>query len=272
MSATDWLAREVVTLAWVWRAARRDGAELGFTTHDADLVRQGLRYRAAPGMAPSAVRLSASLDPETMDIGGALTDAAITAADLDAGRWDGALVTLGALDWSDAAAAPVVVAAGTLGAVRREGFKFTAELAWFEARLDDAVVPFTSPGCRATLGDRDCRVDLAGRRMRGRTVAIDGALVTLSEGFAAGRFAQGRLRWIDGPRAGLSEALLADDGLRVELAEPVDEELIVPLRVVLTEGCDGTLATCVGRFGNAVNFRGEPYLPGNDLLTRYPGG
>ncbi|MBS0285228.1 MAG: hypothetical protein JSS15_12490 [Proteobacteria bacterium] len=24
--------------------------------------------------------------------------------------------------------------------------------------------------------------------------------------------------------------------------------------------------------GNAANFRGEPYLPGIDLLTRYPGG
>jgi hypothetical protein len=25
------------------------------------------------------------------------------------------------------------------------------------------------------------------------------------------------------------------------------------------------------RFANAANFRGEPYLPGTDLLTRYPG-
>ena len=42
--------------------------------------------------------------------------------------------------------------------------------------------------------------------------------------------------------------------------------------VELTQGCDKLLATCAGRFGNAVNFRGEPWLPGIDLLTRYPGG
>ena len=30
-------------------------------------------------------------------------------------------------------------------------------------------------------------------------------------------------------------------------------------------------ATCRDRFANAQNFRGEPHLPGNDLLTRYPG-
>jgi len=271
MSA-EWLAGEVVTLAWTWKLARRDGAVLGFTTHDRDLVRGGVIYRAAPGMMPSAVRLSAQLEAATMDVGGAISDAAITAADLDAGRWDGALVTLGALDWSDADALPLVVAAGTLGAVRREGAAFTAELAGFEARLGDAVVPATSPRCRAVLGDEACRVDLAGRRWMTRAVAIDGALVTLAEGFAVGRFARGRLRWLDGPRAGLSEAILGDDGARVELAAPPTAELALPLTVELTEGCDGALATCSGRFGNAVNFRGEPYLPGNDLLTRYPGG
>jgi hypothetical protein len=37
----------------------------------------------------------------------------------------------------------------------------------------------------------------------------------------------------------------------------------------LREGCDHTIATCASRFGNAANFRGEPFVPGNDLLARY---
>ena len=42
--------------------------------------------------------------------------------------------------------------------------------------------------------------------------------------------------------------------------------------VEVIEGCDKSLATCDARFANVANFRGEPYLPGVDLLTRYPGG
>jgi uncharacterized phage protein (TIGR02218 family) len=42
-------------------------------------------------------------------------------------------------------------------------------------------------------------------------------------------------------------------------------------RVEVREGCDKQLRTCVERFANALNFRGEPHLPGSDLLTRYPG-
>ena len=39
----------------------------------------------------------------------------------------------------------------------------------------------------------------------------------------------------------------------------------------LRQGCDKRLDTCRERFANVLNFRGEPHLPGNDLLTRYPG-
>jgi uncharacterized phage protein (TIGR02218 family) len=42
-------------------------------------------------------------------------------------------------------------------------------------------------------------------------------------------------------------------------------------KVELREGCDKRFETCTSRFQNAVNFRGEPHLPGTDLLTRYPG-
>ena len=44
-----------------------------------------------------------------------------------------------------------------------------------------------------------------------------------------------------------------------------------PGLVAIVEGCDKRLATCSERFVNAANFRGEPHLPGMDLLTRYPG-
>jgi hypothetical protein len=41
--------------------------------------------------------------------------------------------------------------------------------------------------------------------------------------------------------------------------------------IELREGCDKRFETCVTRFANAENFRGEPHLPGTDLLTRFPG-
>jgi uncharacterized phage protein (TIGR02218 family) len=39
----------------------------------------------------------------------------------------------------------------------------------------------------------------------------------------------------------------------------------------VTVGCDRTLGQCAGRFGNVLNFRGFPHMPGEDwALAPYP--
>jgi len=88
----------------------------------------------------------------------------------------------------------------------------------------------------------------------------------------AGAYAYGQLRWLSGANSGLASVVRASAGAELVLQEA---PAFVPAAgdlVELREGCDRSLATCSGRFGNAVNFRGEPHLPGTDLLTRYPGG
>jgi len=53
------------------------------------------------------------------------------------------------------------------------------------------------------------------------------------------------------------------------LDRPLVTGTAIGTRAELRAGCDHTIATCSSRFGNAINFRGEPFLPGNDLLARY---
>lgn len=81
----------------------------------------------------------------------------------------------------------------------------------------------------------------------------------------------GKLRWLAGENCGLWSEILNNDGPNIALAMPPAIAPHVGTRLELVEGCDKTLATCSARFGNAINFRGEPFLPGNDILTRYPG-
>ena len=271
-AAPDWLREELVTLAWCWRLARRDGVAIGLTSHDRDLIVGGMPYRAAPGMKPSALETSDEIDAGTMDLEGAIASDAIAADDLDAGRWDGAAVELFVTDWTAPDAAPVVVARGSLGAVERRGAAFTAELQGVTRALDGPACPATSPSCRAMLGDPACRVDLAPRTHRRRVVAVEGRAVTLDAAVAAGAMAFGELTWMEGAVCGLSSPVIDAAGTVLTLAEIPPVLPALPLRVRLVEGCDKQLATCRTRFANAVNFRGEAHLPGNDLLTRYPGG
>ncbi len=266
----DFIKRDLTTACLCWRLVRADGVALGFATHDRDLLIDGLVYRAAPGMLPSAVSVSDGFDADTVDVKGALSSDAITAADLKAGRWDGAALTIFMTDWEAPGAEILHVARGTLGEVSVQGEAFEAELRGPTAALDAAVVEQTSPTCRASLGDKRCRVDMAGRVRLARVVETDGSALTLDLAEpVAGAFGFGRLRWIGGANSGLASAVRGSEGAVVTLREPPVFAPVAGDLVELSEGCDRRFETCVARFGNAVNFRGEPHLPGNDLLMRY---
>jgi uncharacterized phage protein (TIGR02218 family) len=268
----NWLDEGVTTLGFCWRLDRRDGVTLGFTSHDRDVMLDGLLCRAAPGMVPSAIERREGFDVATLDVSGALSAEAITEADLATGRWDGARVRLWAVDWTAPDVGPVLLAAGEIGDVGVAGEGFTAELRGATALLERPVVEATSPECRAQLGDRRCRVDLAPLTRVARVAAADGAEVAIDAGEpVADAYGYGRLRWLDGPNGGLVADIARSAGTVLTLREAPPFAVAAGVAVELVEGCDRRLATCGARFGNAAHFQGEPHLPGNDLLTRYPG-
>jgi uncharacterized phage protein (TIGR02218 family) len=84
-------------------------------------------------------------------------------------------------------------------------------------------------------------------------------------------FAYGAVRWLDGANCGLTSDIWESDATGVTLPRQPNSAIATGSRIELIEGCDKQITTCATRFANAINFRGEPYLPGNDLLTRYPG-
>jgi uncharacterized phage protein (TIGR02218 family) len=133
------------------------------------------------------------------------------------------------------------------------------------------VAEQTSPGCRAELGDRRCRVDMAGRVRVSRVLAALTETIVIVAGAFGPNYVFGRLRWIGGSNSGLESTIVGTMGSRLILREPPPFPIAAGDLIELREGCDKSFATCGTRFANAGNFRGEPHLPGMDLLTRYPG-
>lgn len=268
------LSADLTYLALCWRIVRRDGCALGFTTHDQPLRIGGLVYESAPGMAPSAVVASDGLDVDTMDVAGALSSGSINAADLVDGRFDNAAVALFLVDWRDPDAGRQQLAAGTIGTVEA-GFgadgAFTATLRGPTAVLSAPFVETYSPECRAELGDWRCRVPMRGRRVQCQVVAVgeDRVRVDGIDAEAAALYAQGDARVLSGASAGLDRRIVASDEDWLLFDAPLN--LMTGDLLLLRQGCDKRFATCAGRFDNAANFRGEPHVPGNDLLTRFGG-
>lgn len=261
---------ELEGVAIYWRVFRRDGVAFGFTNHDRDLLFDGILHRSAPGMSPAAIRRTASLELDSTEVQGALSHDAITERDLSDGKYDNARVEIGLVDWENLERTSLYF--GEFGPVSTDAANFETELKSAKASLENDVVPRTSPTCRARFCGPGCTLSANRFSHEAVLAAIDGntGRLTFDSSPPPHTLLDGSLRWLDGPHAGI-EMLVIDSGadgllLNMHLAS----DLKPGARAILREGCDHTIETCEGRFANSANFQGEPFLPGNDALVRYP--
>ena len=126
---------EATTLCRCWRVTRRDGTVLGLTEHDRDLAFAGLIFHAASGFEASDAEVGAGLAAEASEIAGGFSSAAISEADLAAGRYDAARVEVFLVDWRDPARR-MILHVGEIGEVTRAGGAFRAELRRLTHALD----------------------------------------------------------------------------------------------------------------------------------------
>lgn len=262
-------AGEVLDLARLWHVTRRDGAVFRFTDHDTDLLIPGDGTYLAAGYHGSAIASRADLAVDNLEVGAVFDAAAITEEDLRAGLWDGAVVRIAECVWSDPALGTRILRTGRLGQVTYDGTAWRAELLGLAQRLAAGVGRLVSPACDALLGDARCGVNLAGfthaftvTAVLDRNTFTDSALAQ-----AAGYFAAGLVQWATGANAGAAHEIKRHQaGGVLTLFLPAPYEIAVGDTGSVIAGCDKTLATCDAVFGNVVNFRGFPDVPGNDRI------
>jgi hypothetical protein len=145
------------TLAHVWLLTRRDGARLGFTDHDRDLVHDGLTCRAASGWTAGAADAGLGFVAGGASASGALDSEALAEGDIAGGLYDGCAVECRRVDWSEPALF-VGQWSGMISRLKREGGAFLAEIEGPLAALDRVVGRTFGRLCDANLGDARCGV------------------------------------------------------------------------------------------------------------------
>lgn len=280
------MSERTTTRARAWALSRADGVVMGFTDHDRDLAFDGIVFRADTGMSARALIQGTGLAVDNTEAAGALSDAGLREADIRAGRYDGALVTIWELDWANPADRRILFR-GTLGEITREGGAFRAELRGLSAPLNTGGGRVFGALCPAVLGDGNCGFDLSAPGYRAETVLLAadeaGAILDLPplDEFAAGWFAEGRVTFLSGAAQGQLGFVRRDEPMeapgegaegarRITLwaAPGLAPEQGDTLRI--EAGCDKRFVTCRLKFDNQLNFRGFPHVPGADWLMAVP--
>ncbi|MEL6531718.1 MAG: DUF2163 domain-containing protein [Pseudomonadota bacterium] len=275
---TAHLAAGASDVARCWTLIRRDGVTLGFTDHDRDLAFDGITFRAETGLTAAALSQTTGLSVDNTEALGALSDAAISEAEIAAGRYDGARVEAWLVCWSNPKIRTLVFR-GTLGEITRTGATFQAELRGLSEALNRPTGRVYHKNCSCAQASGRCGVDPENPAHihEGALQFVDDSRIFLLDGMEA--YA---LRWFDwgsfevltGAAAGL-KGVIKNDRVektlrRIELWAPIDAAIVVGDRVRLTIGCADTIEDAIVKFGDAIDFRGFPDIPGDDWIVSHP--
>lgn len=267
----DLLRSRCLTLCLCWRITRTDGIAYYFTSHDRPLTINGNVYLPNNAFEASAIESKADMGVDNVTMT-ALTSDDITEQDMLRGLLDNAEMKVFAADFTAANPTEIPLRKGYWGEVTIKGASFEVEVRGLAQVIQQKFVDVYSRLCRADLGDAKCQVNLSDYTVTGTITRGLGRTVFYDESRTEGLdyFKYGLVTFTGGNNNGLSMEVRNYDGGYFTLWNRVPYPINTGDTYTVYAGCDKTLKTCRNQFGNAINFRGEPFIPGEDKALQTP--
>jgi uncharacterized phage protein (TIGR02218 family) len=261
----------------------QDGTVLGMTDHDKDisydLTDAGLGevvYEAGAGILRSEVSLMAGLDADNFEVEGPITET-VTLEAILGGRFNRARVWLFEVDWKDTTNGAIKLLAGNVTDAKPKGGRFVFEIRSDFDRYNQIVGEVLTPMCKVDFGSVKCGV--TPEEITGTVISVTDSLdfvVSFAGSYADGYFNLGVVVPETGANAGGQQievfAWYATG--QVLLFAQLASTPEVGDTFTIRRGCsklrksdDATIPTCL-TYGNVVNFRGYPEMPGSDKILK----
>ena len=292
-----WLQSTTLTLAACVRVLRTDGVVLGFTSHDDDIILNGEKYEAGSSVSSTAFRQEIGNGIDNMDIFGLLQSDHITDADLRLGKYDSARIRIMLCNWSDLTMGYVTTMDGLLGMATLTDGQYKIEVRSQMQVLTQQIGELTSPTCRVRhFCDSRCKLNLADYTDPRAYVTTTNNLTTRDTVYIVGGETNGLMDRDNAFKDGLITFSSTEGGLNAGITRVIKSSRYDPAETMVgptiasnhqlilqealpfqpgyfdicavTMGCDRLITTCSGTYNNVINFRGEPNIPGTDLLQQ----
>jgi uncharacterized phage protein (TIGR02218 family) len=265
------LAGGQTTTAVCLLITRTDGAVLGLTELDQDIVFNGVTYLSGSGFSRFNLQSKQNLEDTSIQLDGML-DNVITRDDAIGRRYDYADVEVFLVNWANLSEGKLILHTGNFGPLTIKEYSFSVELYGMSHRTIRTGGELCSPNCRVDLGSVRCGINLPSFQQSGTVTSTDGFKTLTVSGVSGlpGAFDSGTIVWTSGNNVNLSAEVSSQVGGNVTLKLDALLDINPGDTFSIQPGCDKTFFTCVNVFANGINFQGEPHVPGYDHLLDYP--
>ena len=279
-------AAAVQTTAVLWRITLTNGTLKYYTDHDRDIIHEGATYSSIGGYDATDTQSTASMAVDNLELGGFFT-IQVSRDDLLSGIWGHAKIEIRRVNYADLSMGHEWLKVGRLGETTLGELGFKAEIRGLMQALQRNIGDITSPTCRYDLGDTYCAKVLTDYTATGAAVTSASDTRTLitnlgsftvrltptTTGTAPDNYFQGGIFvWLTGLNAGIKREIESYTSATQTLVLALGAYYAISPGDTFTviSGCNKLHKTgvatyggdCGVKFGNVINFGGEPELPG----------
>ena len=269
------LQQDTTNLVLCWKIARIDNIELCFTEASCDIKIKNQIYKASSGLSSSAIKEESNFSVDNLDIDGILDSENIKADDILKRLYDNAmiavyLVDLTTEDKDQNKINTLFLKRGYIGNIKILGNdKFVAEINGFLETGKQGITCRYGMTCRANLGDERCQVNLESFSHQGFIIkVIDNKTFEGNTFQENGYFDYGSILIFQNMELFYQGNIKFFINQVFELLEPSTINLQPGMIYYASAGCDKSPNSCIKKFNNMINFRGEPHIPGIEKLYR----
>lgn len=277
------IAGDLLTCAYLAKMTLQNASVMGFSSFDRDLIYLGTTYEAGNSLSLTSIVSTLGLDVDNCEVKGILQSTRMTDADIQAGLYDGAIVEIYQVNWTDLTMGHVYLGKYLVGEITTTDGQHQTQLNdYAKQKMQQQIGEVTSRTCRVQQwGDARCKMvatatdpNTGQPYQRAATVGTVTDSVTLSlssNTSVTGYYGYGLLKFTSGLNAGYSREIkqhtLVGGAAALVLQEAFPYTVTAGDTGMVTVGCDRLFGTCVTKFNNAVNHRAEPNIPGSDFLA-----
>lgn len=231
-------------------------------------------YLSVPGFTASASLSSSVEGIEGVEITTIEGHDAIVQNDILTGRYAEAQCSLEYVNWASVGDGFMILFTGVMGDINNdEDSNLSFEIQGKFSRNRLMRINTYQPSCRADLGDAACKFDINQDRKTFTisTVVSPSTFQTTELTDDDDFWKLGVLHFLTGSNTGVAVEISSSTSLNGEVTMFLPAPLVMQIGDTgeIWPGCDKTINTCIQRFDNVINFRGEPFAPQEKALFAF---
>lgn len=264
------LNKSVTSLVRCWKITTKDNDILGFTTSSQNLTYDGILYHYFSAKNMEKLNLNLDIKSDESALENIISHELINENDVISGKYNGAKIEIFLLDSENTEFGCVNLLTGFVDEIISDGNNFVAKVLGLKDKINKTIGDLYSPLCRANFCDKKCKLNIDNFKYNGTVIAGANSKNSFQSNVVKedNYFNYGYVEFTSGKNIGQKVEIQQFKGgfFILKLILPQIVEINDKFNVFV--GCSKEFSTCCEKFKNAINFRGEPHLPGINIIFR----